>query len=151
MITKGANALVNTENQDKEPLDITFSGKGCTDNKNDYWQYFTRIKIKGRELRGCGKYPNAYAEPHNWQGKYNYSNAKVTVDLQLDEQMQASALYTYNSGRKVLETGYWHLFGSAGLKLLITHRQGLPIHKEFQFNREGDGLYTNQQWQNNKQ
>lgn len=151
IVTKGANALVNTQGEANERLDISFSGKGCTDNKNNYWQYFTRIKLKGRELRGCGKYPNNYSERRDWQGKYRYSNAKVTVDLQLDEQLQASALYTYANGRKVLETGYWHLFGSAGLKLLITHRQGLPIHKEFQFSREGDGLYTNQQWQNNKQ
>lgn len=147
-ITKGVTGEITTRNSNGEPLFITLSGQGCLDEKQDYWQYKAIITIKNKVVEGCGKYPDTLDE-NNWQGKYQYQNANVDIEVQLNSQMKASVIYHYLDGKQVFETGYWHLFGSAGLKLLLTHRQGVAIDKEFHFTREGNKLYTTSQWRNN--
>lgn len=147
-ITKGVTGQITTRNSQGEPLFINLSGQGCLDEKQDYWQYKAIISIKDKVVEGCGKYPNTNDEK-NWQGKYQYQNANVAIEVQLDKNMKASVIYNYLDGKQIFETGYWHLFGSSGLKLLLTHRQGIAIDKEFHFTREGSQLYASSQWRNN--
>jgi putative lipoprotein len=149
VITKGLSAFVETQNSDGEQLDITFTGNGCIDSKNDYWQYETKIHVKNKEVIGCGQYPNQQYEDHRWLGHYLYSNKNVTIELELASNYQATVNYKYSNGKQITEAGYWHLFGSSGLKLLLTKRQGEKANVVFHFRRNGVRLQASQQWRNN--
>lgn len=149
VITKGLSAFVETQNSDGEQLDIAFTGNGCIDSKNDYWQYETKIHVKNKEIIGCGQYPNHQYEDHRWLGHYLFSNKNVTIELELAKNYLATVNYKYSNGKQITETGYWHLFGSSGLKLLLTKRQGEKTNVVFHFRRNGVRLQASQQWRNN--
>jgi putative lipoprotein len=149
LITKGLSAFVETKNSDVEQLDIAFTGNGCIDSNNDYWQYETKIYVKNKEIIGCGQYPNQQYEDHRWLGHYLFSNKNVTIELELAKNYQATVNYKYSNGKQITETGYWHLFGSSGLKLLLTKRQGNKANVVFHFRRNGVRLQASQQWRNN--
>ena len=149
IITKGISALVETENNTGEQLNIAFTGHGCTDDNQDFWQYQTKIQLKNKQISGCGKYPNQQYDEARWLGHYSYSNSNVSIELTLTEHHNAILNYRYSNGLSITETGYWHLFGASGLKLVLTARAAEKINTVFHFRRDGIRLLASQQWRNN--
>ncbi len=150
VITKGLKAFVETENNDGEALNISFVGNGCIDNNNNYWQYETKLLINNKQIKGCGKYPNQQENTPAWLGNYRYKNSHVTIELELAEHHQAKVKYHYNNGTTQRSSGYWHFYGSSGLKLLLTQHQGKKANVVYHFRRNGVRLQANQQWRDNQ-
>lgn len=150
IVTKGIRAFVETKNEAGDQLNITFIGTGCIDNKDNYWQYDVKLHLKNKEVNGCGQYPNRQYDSLQWLGNYAYSNKTVTIELQLADNDLASLSYHYKTGKKVTETGYWHPYGSSGLKLLLTRRDGRRVNNEFHFKINGLRLQAAHQWRDNK-
>ncbi|QUM78350.1 hypothetical protein HWV00_20200 [Moritella sp. 24] len=150
VVTKGLHAFVETENDSGEQLNISFAGNGCIDNNNNYWQYETTVYLKNKQIKGCGQYPNQQDSIGNWLGHYRYKNNNVTIELALLAHHQANVRYLYNNGNEINESGYWHLYGSSGLKLLLTKRQENKANIVFHFRRDGVKLEADQQWRNNQ-
>jgi len=150
IVTKGISAIVETENNQGEQLNILFVGHGCRDNKNDFWQYQIKLRLKNKEITGCGKYQNQQYEVSHWLGHYSYSNRNVSIALTLAEHHNAKVNYQYSNGITVTETGYWHLFGASGLKLVLTQRAADKTNIVFHFRRDEMRLLTSQQWRDNK-
>jgi len=150
VITKGLKAFVETENNDGEALNISFVGNGCIDNNNNYWQYETKLLINNKQIKGCGKYPNQQESGQAWLGNYHYKNSNVTIELELTEHHQAKVKYNYNNGATQRSRGYWHFYGSSGLKLLLTQHQGKKANVVYHFRRNGVRLQASQQWRDNQ-
>ena len=150
VITKGLKAFVETKNNNGESLNISFTGNGCIDNNNNYWQYRIKLFIKKTQIKGCGKYPNQQENTQDWLGDYRYKNNNVTIELALTENHQASVKYHYHNGKIQRSRGYWHLYGSSGLKLLLTQHQGKKTNVIYHFRRDGVRLQASQQWRDNK-
>lgn len=150
VVTKGLRAFVETENSDGEQLNLSFAGNGCIDNNNNYWQYETKLYVKGRQIKGCGKYPNQQEEAQTWLGHYRYKNNNITIELELAEHHQANVKYHYRNGKTQTGNGYWHLYGSSGLKLLLTQHQGNKANVVYHFRRDGVRLRASQQWRDNQ-
>jgi len=149
VITKGLRAFVETENSKGEQLNLSFTGSGCIDGNNNYWQYETKLYLKGKQITGCGKYPNQQAS-QDWLGHYSYKNNNVTIELELAEHHQANVKYNYNNGKIQTGRGYWHPYGSSGLKLLLTQHQGNKTNVVYHFRRDGVRLQASQQWRDNQ-
>ena len=150
VITKGLRAFIETENNQGEQLNISFSGHGCIDNKGNYWQYQSKLYVKNKQIKGCGKYPNQQHNAQDWFGQYRYKNNNVTIELMLLAHNKANVKYRYANGKELNETGYWHLYGSSGLKLLLTEQQDSKANIVFHFRRDGVRLQANQQWRDNQ-
>jgi putative lipoprotein len=149
-ITKGLRAFVETENSEGEQLDLSFTGNGCIDSSNNYWQYGTRLYLKGKQITGCGKYPNQHDDTQAWLGHYRYKNDNVTIELNLAKHQRANVKYQYSNGNIQTSSGYWHLYGSSGLKLLLTQHQGNKANVVYHFRRDGVRLQAGQQWRDNQ-
>jgi len=150
VITKGLRAFVETENSEGEQLNLSFTGNGCIDSNNNYWQYETKLYLKGKQIAGCGKYPNQQNATQDWLGHYRYKNNSVTIELELAEHHQANVKYHYSNGKTQIGRGYWHPYGSSGLKLLLTQHQGNKANVVYHFRRDGVRLQANQQWRDNQ-
>ncbi len=150
MVTKGIRAFVETQNEAGDSLNIAFNGSGCIDEQDNYWQYDVKLYLQNKEVNGCGQYPNRQYDSKKWLGHYSYSNKTVTIELKLAENDLASLTYHYKTGKKITETGYWHPYGSSGLKLLLTRRDGSRVNNEFHFKINSLRLQTSHQWRDNK-
>lgn len=150
IITKGLRAFVETENSDGEQLNIAFAGNGCIDSNNNYWHYETKLFLNDKQTKGCGKYPNQQETHQDWLGHYSYKNSTVSIQLALLAHNQAKVTYLYANGKQLSETGFWHLYGSSGLKLLLTKHQGNKVNIVFHFRRDGVRMQASQQWRNNQ-
>ncbi|CAM3122316.1 hypothetical protein [Moritella viscosa] len=149
VITKGLKAFVETQDSDGKQLNISFTGNGCIDNNNNYWQYETKLLINKKQIKGCGKYPNHQENTQAWIGNYHYKNSNVTIELELAEYHQANVKYHYRNGTTQHSRGYWHFYGSSGLKLLLTQHQGKKANVVYHFRRDGVRLQASQQWRDN--
>ncbi|PKH09138.1 hypothetical protein [Moritella sp. Urea-trap-13] len=150
VMTKGLRAFIETENNQDEQLNISFSGNGCIDNNDNYWQYNSTLYVKDKQITACGKYPSQQGNAQDWLGQYNYKNSNVTIELALLANNQAKVKYRYSNGKELHESGYWHVYGTSGLKLLLTEHQGNKANIEFHFRRDGVRLQANQQWRDNQ-
>lgn len=150
VMTKGLRAFIETENDQGEQLNIAFSGHGCIDNNDSYWQYKSTLYVKNKQIKGCGKYPNQPDESQDWLGQYRYKNNNVTIEIALLDHYKANVKYRYANGKELNESGYWHTYGSSGLKLLLTEHQGNKANIVFHFRRDGARLQANQQWRDNQ-
>lgn len=150
VITKGISAFIETQNSSGEQLNISFTGKDCVDNNSNYWQYETTIFVKDRLVKGCGKYLNQHQDNRAWLGHYRYKNKNVTMDVKLNKHHQAGVTYHYNNGKIQRSSGYWHVYGSSGLKLLLTQHQGYKANVVYHFQRNGLRLQASQQWRDNQ-
>ncbi|WP_392340046.1 hypothetical protein [Moritella marina] len=150
VITKGLHAFVETKNSAGEQLDLSFTGNGCIDSNNNYWQYETKLYLKGKQIVGCGKYPNQQDDTQAWLGHYRYKNNNVTIELALGKHQQANVIYQYSNGKVQTSNGYWHPYGSSGLKLLLTQHQGNKANIVYHFRRDGVRLQASQQWRDNQ-
>jgi len=87
---------VETENSEGEQLNLSFTGNGCIDSSNNYWQYETKLYLKGKQITGCGKYPNQHDDTLAWLGHYRYKNNNVTIELELTKHQQAREFQAQN-------------------------------------------------------
>ncbi|GIC79077.1 hypothetical protein [Moritella sp. F3] len=150
VIIKGLRAFVETENSEGEQLELSFTGSGCIDSSNNYWQYETKLYLKGKQITGCGKYPNQHDDTQAWLGNYRYKNNNLTIELELGKYQQANVKYQYSNGKVQTSSGFWHLYGSSGLKLLLTQHQDNKANVIYHFRRDGVRLQASQQWRNNQ-
>ncbi|NQZ48940.1 MAG: hypothetical protein HRT95_01775 [Moritella sp.] len=150
VITKGLRAFVETENSDGEQLNLAFTGNGCIDGNNNYWQYETKLYLKGKQIAGCAKYPNQQEDSQDWLGHYRYKNNNVTIELELTKHHQANVKYRYSKGKTQTARGFWHPYGSSGLKLLLTQHQGNKTNVIYHFRRDGVRLQASHQWRDNQ-
>lgn len=150
VITKGLRAFVETENNEGTLLNLAFTGNGCIDSNNNYWQYETTLHLQGKQLTGCGKYPNRQEQTQAWLGHYRYKNNNVTIELELAAHQQAKVTYRYSNGKTQSGRGYWHPYGSSGLKLLLTEHQSNKTNIVYHFRRDGVQLQASQQWRGNQ-
>lgn len=98
VITKGLRAFVETENSEGEQLNLSFTGNGCIDSSNNYCQYETKLYLKGKQITGCGKYPNQHDDTQAWLGHYRYKNDNVTIELNLAKHQRSNVKYQYSNG-----------------------------------------------------